>query len=402
MGAGKYNILFVDDEENNLMAFKNAFFRGYTIFTALSAAQGLEVLRNHPIQLLITDQRMPGMSGIDFLAIAKKEYPFTLRMIVTGYSDVEVIMQAFNELDIFHYALKPWNNQELKIIIDNALNKYNLIADNNRLISELKKSNETLEEKVKLRTQELEEKNLEYSELNSLKDKLFSIVSHDLRSPLATLTSLLEMFLNYKDIFTAEEMDSSMKDMQHLLTDITEMLNNLLNWAQAQIESTEPLIEAHSVENTLNKNIKPYLAMAAGKNITIMADVPQQDFMVQIDENMTSLVLRNLISNAIKFTPVNGQIRLSSVAENEYAIISVADNGVGIPEETIEKLFSKEHLVTSLGTAKEKGTGLGLKLCKEYVEKQGGTLYVHSQLQKGTVFSFTVPLHSKNAWPTVK
>lgn len=282
MRGEKYNILFVDDEENNLLAFKNAFFRTHNVFTAPSALQGLEILNSQAIHLLITDQRMPHMTGLDLLKVAKDQYPLTIRMIITGYSDVEVIMQAFNELDIFHYTLKPWNNQELKIIVDNALNKYQLISDNARLISELIKSNETLEQKVMLRTQELEEKNQEYAKLNSLKDKLFSIVSHDLRSPLATLSTLVDMFLNYKDIFTAEEMNNSMMDMQHSLIDITEMLDNLLRWAQAQIDSIEPVKEAHSIGGTLQKNIKPYLAMAANKNISILADLPHEDFKVQI------------------------------------------------------------------------------------------------------------------------
>jgi two-component system, sensor histidine kinase and response regulator len=392
MPAQKYNILFVDDEENNLVAFKNAFFRNFNIATASSASLGLEVLEKQTFHLVITDQRMPQISGLEFLKIVKEKYPLAIRMIITGYSDVEVIMQAFNELDIFHYALKPWNNQELKIIIDNALNKYQLSSDNIHLIRQLQQTNENLEEKVKLRTQELEQKNQEYAQLNSLKDKLFSIVAHDLRSPMASLSSLVNMFLAYKDIFTEEEIHQAMLDMQHSMVDITEMLNNLLSWAQAQIQNTAPVLEAHSIEGTLEKNIKAYQAMASHKNISILTDLPAKDFQVQIDENMTSLVLRNLISNAIKFTPENGKITISSVAEKEYATISVADTGVGIPEETLAKLFSNEHLVTSLGTAKEKGTGLGLKLCKEYVEKQGGVISVKSHLHKGTVFSFTVPV----------
>lgn len=392
MPASTYNILFVDDEENNLIAFKNAFFRHYNIFTAPSALKGLEILEKQTIHLVITDQRMPQISGLEFLKTVKVKYPLAIRMIITGYSDVEVIMQAFNELDIFHYALKPWNNQELKIIIDNALNKYQLTSDNIYLIRKLQQANESLEEKVTLRTQELEQKNLEYAQLNALKDKLFSIVSHDLRSPLASLSSLVKMFLTYKDIFTAEEINQAMSDMQHSLVDVTEMLNNLLSWAQAQIQNTAPVLMAHSIGGTLKKNINTYQAMAAHKNIAILTELPAEDFQVQIDENMTSLILRNLISNAIKFTPEHGKITLSSVIKQEYATISVTDTGIGIAEETIAKLFSNEHLITSLGTAKEKGTGLGLKLCKEYIEKQGGVISVKSQLQKGTVFSFTVPV----------
>ncbi|QHT68739.1 hybrid sensor histidine kinase/response regulator [Rhodocytophaga rosea] len=392
MPASPYKILFVDDEENNLIAFKNAFFRTYTIFTASSASQGLDVLEKYSIHLVITDQRMPQVSGLEFLTIVKEKYPLAIRMVITGYSDVEVIMRAFNELDIFHYALKPWNNQELKIIIDNALTKYQLTSDNICLIKQLQQANESLEEKVKLRTQELEQKNEEYAQLNALKDKLFSIISHDIRSPLASLSALVNMFLNYKDIFSEEEVHEAMSDMKHSLVDITEMLNNLLSWAQAQIQNTEPLLEAHSIGSTLQKNIRAYQAMAAHKNIAILTELPAGDFQVQIDENITSLILRNLISNAIKFTPEHGQIILSSVAEKEYATISVTDTGVGISEETLTKLFSNEHLITSLGTAQEKGTGLGLKLCKEYVEKQGGVISVQSRLQKGTVFSFTVPV----------
>lgn len=154
----KHTILYVDDEEDNLVVFKSAFRRDYKVLTATSAAEGLEIVKSNNVDLIITDQRMPHMTGIQFL----KNLPddaLSIRMILTGYSDIEAVIDAINTGKVYRYITKPWNKDELKMTLDTALDSLELKRANSELIIQLKEANEFLEQKVKDRTKELEEKN---------------------------------------------------------------------------------------------------------------------------------------------------------------------------------------------------------------------------------------------------
>ena len=151
-----YSILYIDDEEQNLTSFKSTFRRDYRIHVAASGEQALEIMENHNIQLVITDQRMPDMTGIDFLEKIVPLYPDCMRMIMTGYSDMEAVIQAINKGNIYRYISKPWNREDLKISIDSALEVYNLKWQNKHLIDNLKEANQTLEQKVMERTRQIE------------------------------------------------------------------------------------------------------------------------------------------------------------------------------------------------------------------------------------------------------
>ncbi len=152
-----YSILYIDDEENNLISFKSTFRRDYHIHVASSGQQGLEIMEMHTIQLVITDQRMPDMSGIEFLEQIVPLYPDCMRMIMTGFSDLEAVIQAINKGNIYRYVSKPWNQEDLKITIDSALEVYNLKSQNKHLIDDLKEANQNLERKVMERTRQIEQ-----------------------------------------------------------------------------------------------------------------------------------------------------------------------------------------------------------------------------------------------------
>jgi len=155
-----YSILYIDDEENNLTSFKSTFRRDYHIHVASSGKAGLEIMEKNNIQLVITDQRMPDMSGIEFLERIVPLYPDCMRMILTGFSDMEAIIQAINKGNIYRYVSKPWNREDLKITIDSALEVYNLKSQNKHLIDDLKEANRTLEQKVNERTRQLEQQRI--------------------------------------------------------------------------------------------------------------------------------------------------------------------------------------------------------------------------------------------------
>ena len=153
----KYPILYIDDEENNLISFKSTFRREYDIHVATSGQQGLEIMEQNEIHLVITDQRMAEMTGVEFLEKVMFLYPDCMRMIMTGFSDMDAIIQAINKGNIYRYIAKPWNREELKITIDSAFEVYNLKSQNKHLIEDLKEANLNLEQKVKERTRQIEQ-----------------------------------------------------------------------------------------------------------------------------------------------------------------------------------------------------------------------------------------------------
>jgi len=166
-----FNILYVDDEENNLTSFRAALRRHYTIFTALSGEEGMEIVRQNDIHVIVTDQRMPGMTGVQFLQRLPDE-PDSIRMILTGFSDIEAIIEAINTGRVYRYITKPWDKDELKITIDNALEAVHLRRHNKQLIKELQDHNDQLEEKVAQRTLEIEKKSLQLQSEIAKSDKL--------------------------------------------------------------------------------------------------------------------------------------------------------------------------------------------------------------------------------------
>ena len=153
----KYSVLYIDDEEHNLISFKSTFRREYDIHVATSGKAGLEIMEQHDINLVITDQRMPEMTGVEFLEKIKLQYPDCIRMIMTGFSDMEAIIQAINKGNIYRYISKPWNRAELKITIDSAFEVYNLKLQNRNLIADLKEINQNLEKIVEQRTRQIEQ-----------------------------------------------------------------------------------------------------------------------------------------------------------------------------------------------------------------------------------------------------
>lgn len=184
MNYKKYHLLYVDDEESNLRIFRTSFKRRYTVHIASSGAEGLKILDEQPIDLILTDQKMPEMTGVEFLkeAVAKHANPF--RIIVTGFSDTESIIKAINECGIYHYITKPWKNEEMQFIIDKALEAYQMKMDNNSLMAQLQEANEDLESKVIERTLQLQESK---TKIELQHKKIHSSINYALRIQQAML-----------------------------------------------------------------------------------------------------------------------------------------------------------------------------------------------------------------------
>lgn len=243
--------------------------------------------------------------------------------------------------------------------------------------------------------QKVRDQNLQLQELNATKDKFFSIISHDLKGPLNSLTSFSGLLINHTDSLTKEEIQVLAKDLDKSLKNLFALLENLLEWSRSQTGNIEFNPESFDLADLLRINQQLLQMQANTKNIAI-ENSNDRPLPVSVHKHSVNTVIRNLISNAIKFTGSGGKISLSVKDEDNFLRVSIADNGVGISPAVMEKLFRIDSKVTTKGTADEKGTGLGLILCKDFIEKNGGRIWVESEMGKGTVFHFTVPKSKMN------
>jgi len=242
-------------------------------------------------------------------------------------------------------------------------------------------------------------KNEELLKLNFEKDKFFSIIAHDLRSPFNAIIGysdlLLEQVLN-KDI---EGIDEYAQIILKSSQSAMDLLMNLMEWSRSQTGRIEFNPEYFEIVAFIKKNTQMYIDIAGQKSITIKYNLPQ-NLTVFADRNMINTIFRNLITNAIKFTMPGGEVNISAKEKQNEIIFSVSDTGVGIPQNRIDKLFRIDQSYSTAGTNKEEGTGLGLILCKEFIEKHNGKIWVESLVGVGTTFNFSLPLSFENVRST--
>ncbi len=249
-----------------------------------------------------------------------------------------------------------------------------------------KKFNEKLKE---VNTRILRQ-NEQLKELNSTKDKFFSIIGHDLKGPLNSLTSFSQLLINHTASLTEEEIRTIAKDLDKSLKNLYELLENLLGWARSQTGRIEFSPEKFRISEVIRENIRLLKKAALNKKIKVELMV-DDDVYVYADKNSVRTVIRNLLSNAIKFTHEEGVITIYVDEWKDSVEIGVHDTGVGMPPEVRDKIFDISAKHSTLGTNNEKGTGLGLLLCKEFVERNDGCITVESEVNAGSTFKFTLP-----------
>ena len=232
-------------------------------------------------------------------------------------------------------------------------------------------------------------------ELNDVKDKFFSIIAHDLRSPVGSFKMLTEIMLNEVGTANPEKNKRMLTSIHSASSNLYDLLENLLSWSHTQRNSLIINKEEHNLFHLADDAIDSHMVNAEIKHVELENKVDENATIV-CDQYVTLTIIRNLLSNALKFTPSNGKIVVSNqIVEKEgirYQQVSVADNGVGIAENRLETIFDFKLNDTTIGTANEQGSGLGLMLCREFSEKQGGFITIQSQVSKGTTVSFALPL----------
>jgi signal transduction histidine kinase len=331
-----------------------------------------------------------------------REAGFLTDTFVTRYSvQIGVIIQVV----LFSLGLANRLNQAQKAVIQKDLEKANLerekeiekkqLIENQRLQleNEVKERTADLQEKteeLEITVQKLQESEQNLLELNHIKDKFFSIISHDLRSPMATLNSFLNILVNFSDNFSPAELQNLARRTQKSVGGLTELLDNLLQWARSQMNHIQFEPQKVNLYHLVQSTANLLATSIEEKQIDLKIEIPE-DLSVFADQNMLSFVFRNLLINAFKFTPSQGKVMVSAKAVDNQLVVSVSDNGVGISPENLTKIFLVQQHFSTRGTENEKGIGLGLLLCKEFIEKHQGKIWVESKEGKGTTFTFILP-----------
>jgi signal transduction histidine kinase/ligand-binding sensor domain-containing protein len=260
---------------------------------------------------------------------------------------------------------------------------------------QLQETNTLLEERqqrIEEQSEELLAQRDELQEVNNVKDKLFSIVAHDLKNPFNVIYGMVDLLHLKYDKYDNEKRKKMVKSVSESTKNMHALLMNLLSWSRAQrgiIEINK--VKKNIVEIILN-NINQVKDQAFAKEIAIAFIGKETQLITECDADILNTVIRNLITNAIKYCNNGGIIKINCILAGEYYKVSIADNGIGIPKDKQKHILASNSQFSTYGTNNEKGTGLGLQICKDFVEKHGGTLWFESEENKGTTFYFTIPI----------
>jgi len=368
-----FRILVVDDVPANILVVKLLLeAEGYAAFGATSAAAAREYLETDPVDLILLDVMMPEVSGFEFARelAAEPELCFVPVIFLSALQESNEIATGLESGGV-DYISKPFRKPELLARVRTHL--------------QLSQSRKQLREQNLL----LERLAREAREASQARDKFVAILAHDLRNPFSGILSLVtEMEFNL-DQFSPEELRDAVQSVYNSTRQVSDLLHSLLEWAQTQTGAQVIHKNMHSVEDLVNQALKPLTGMIGKKELKVTQSI--NNCQVWADENTLLVIFRNLLSNAIKFTPRGGSIRVEGFNEGEHTVVSIRDSGVGISAQTISELFRLDIRTTTAGTESESGSGLGLLLCKEFIERNDGSLEVESQLGQGSLFRVRLP-----------
>ncbi len=365
----EYRILIVDDVTSNVLLLKVLLTNEkFKTITANSGRQAIELVEKEHPDLILLDVMMPEMNGFEVAHYLKKD-PVTAEIpiiFLTALNATSDVVKGFQEGGN-DFISKPFNKEELIIRITHQIS---LVAAKRIILAQTEELQKTI----------------------MGRDKLYSVIAHDLRSPVGSIKMVLNMLiLNLPSSKIGTEMYELLTMANQTTEDVFSLLDNLLKWTKSQIGRMKVVYQDIDVVEVIEGVVEVFSMVAAAKKINIHSQLPDE-LIAHGDIDMVKTVIRNLLSNAIKFSNEGADIWVIVEAENDMAVISVKDQGCGIDEEGQKKLLHTDTHFSTFGTNNEEGSGLGLLLCKDFAQKNGGDLWFVSAKGKGSTFSFSVPL----------
>ncbi len=369
INPSEYKILIVDDVMSNVLLLKVLLTNEkFAIATASNGRQALEQVEKENPDLVLLDVMMPDMSGFE-VAQHLKSNPNTADIpiiFLTALNSTADIVKGF-QVGANDFISKPFNKEELIIRVTHQIS---LVAAKRLILSKTEELQRTI----------------------AGRDKLYSVIAHDLRSPMGSIKMVLNiLILNLPSEKIGAEMYELLTMANQTTEDVFSLLDNLLKWTKSQIGKLNVVYQDVDLVEVTDGVIEIFSMVASLKKIRIREMKPEK-MMVNADIDMLKTVVRNLLSNAIKFSKENSEVLVKMEEVDGMAVVSVQDYGCGISEEGQKKLLHTDTHFSTFGTNNEEGSGLGLLLCKDFVVKNGGKLWFTSKEGEGSIFSFSIPV----------
>jgi len=379
------NVLFLDDEQKVLNSITRIFAdEPYGVAVAANFTEAMNIIAQGKIKVVLSDQRMPDISGVEFLHKVKDQCPDIVRILFTAYADLSAAEQAINISEVYRFINKPWNPPELISAVTGALYHYDLVVENRRLFEEISSQNE-----------ELQLANGKLKILYDIQKEFSSTISHELRTPLASIKAAIDIVLSGSAGKVTDEQNNFLGRAKSNVDRLSRLINDILDLAHLESGKTTLKLEPGNINQTIQSVVDTQEAVARSNGLYLKMILDPMLPVFAFDPDKINQVLNNLISNAIKFTS-SGGITVTSLHRTKLNDIEVRvqDTGNGIKEEDMVKLFEKFQ---QLGEAHQRsvGTGLGLAICKEIIRQHGGKIRVESKVGKGSCFYFILPISEK-------
>ena len=369
-------ILLVDDELDNLITLSDVLGKKFKVLTADSAAKAMGLIKetndSEPIKLILCDQRMPELTGVEFLEKTIPLIPRARRILLTGFTDVEVIIESVNRAQIHKFMIKPVEPDYLLLTLQRAIEGYNLESENLQLVENLREEKENAER------------------ANKAKSEFLSNISHELRTPLHAILSFSSFGIEKYEFQNRIKLLKYFERIKDSGNTLLSLLNDLLDLAKLEAGKMVFDFQLENLVPYCDQVIDEFSSALSTKNISLTFPEPTGTIVAVFDSKRIRQVIRNLISNAVKFSPDKGTIEVSIDEEKAHVCLSVLDQGIGIPEAEFGAVFEKfvQSSKTKTGAG---GTGLGLSICLEIIEAHGGDIWAANNPKGGAVFSFRIP-----------
>lgn len=363
-----YKILIVDDVVSNVLLLKILLTNEkFQVLTAANGNQCIEQTRKEKPDLILLDVMMPDLSGFDVAVILKKD-PETRDIpiiFLTALNSPSDLVKGF-QVGANDFLTKPFNKEEL---VMRVMHQIELVAAKKTIV----RQNEELKRTINNR------------------DKMYSVIAHDLRSPMASIRMVLNLVVNVvsKDV-VGDEVFGLLDKANRESEEVHDLLDNLLKWTKSQTGRLNVVMQDIDLNDIVPGVVDIFRMIADMKGIKLQYLSEHEHLVVRGDNDMLKTIIRNFLSNAVKFTDEGKSIEVYCCNEGDFARVSVRDHGVGISPERVETIFHNGE--TTYGTGGEEGSGLGLQLCQDFARKIGGDVRVESTLGEGSTFSFTIPL----------
>lgn len=358
--TNKVKVLYIDDEPNNLVSFKASFRLNYNVVTAISAVEALQKLNENPdIICIISDQRMPDKTGVEFFEEIRLSHPKPVRILLTGFTDIEDVINAVNKGHIFRYIRKPWMDSDITSAIEEAFKYYTAT-------SLLDIQNENLRKA--------------YREL----DRFAYSVTHDLKGPIISTRELLKLLRDDPENISKDEVIGLMIESMDKLDSFVE---NIFDYYR--VNQGELTIKQVDFNQILDDQLSIHRMAIKLKNIEFSKEIEQKSSF-HSDEVKLRIIIYNLITNAIKYQKKespNKKVNVNIKVNDGLATIKISDTGIGIPEKYQDKIFD----IFYRATTQEPGSGIGLYNVKDAVLKLNGKIELESKENEGTIFTITIP-----------